>query len=258
MFHSWRLSPRNQALAAIMGVAGPNPMPGLTPSGQVLFDVSRVNDRPAGPGQAAIPTQFRVRTDFAPGLDAALKTIHDAGCTLPIQSTALGLPPAGPGAGQPTDVLRYLGRTLDLVPSTALNDPDKDPLAVARLQGAPDLGVVVRQLDAGAPQAASVPAKKWIAWQCDAIKCIESLADRNFLPLAPILNAAGWYQPKPGAPSKLSVPGTWARWNNTTGLVTSVTTLGDELSLRYSASELATSSLRDATGWKWNGADFVP
>ena len=58
---------RSQMLAATLGVAGPNPTPGFTPTAPVLFDVQRANDRPSGPTQASVPVQFAIRSDFAPG-----------------------------------------------------------------------------------------------------------------------------------------------------------------------------------------------
>jgi hypothetical protein len=250
---------RAQMLAAILGVAGPAPAPGLTPQGLPLFDVLRANDRPAGAQQATFQTQFSIRNDFASAFDQALKTIHEAGCVLPLFSPLPGLPPAAPTPPAPTDLLRFLGRTLDLAPSAALIDPDADALAVARPQGSgpADLEVVARQVDAAAPQAGSVTAQPWIAWQCDANQCTETTANRTYLRLTPILNSAGWYQPKPTPPSKLSAPGTWARWTNITGLIAGITTYGDELRLRHTSSEIAASSLRDLLDWVWNGTAFV-
>ncbi len=145
---------RTQALAAALGVAGPNPMPGLIPTSGVLFDVQRSNDRPAGDAQASIPVQFRIRNDFAPALDAALDTIHQAGCTLPIFSGPPSLPPLGAGTAN-LDMLKALGRTLDLMPTTALVDPDADALAVARVDGTAHLEAVARLIDPAAPNAPS-------------------------------------------------------------------------------------------------------
>jgi hypothetical protein len=79
-----------------------------------------------------------------------------------------------------------------------------DVLAIAHPDGVATLEVVARQLDATAPNAASVVQKKWAAWKCDAAVCTESTADRKYLSLTPILNAAGWYQKTPAAPQKLS------------------------------------------------------
>lgn len=248
---------RSQALASILGVAGPNPLPGFTPTGPLLYDVQRANDRPAGASQAAIPVQFAVRNDFATALDAALKAVHDAGCVLPVLSMPRPLPPAAVGATVPADLLPFLGRTLDLMPTLALVDPDADVLAVARLDGTTKLETVARQIDAAAVNAASVPLKKWIAWKCDATACVESSADRTYLPLTPVLNAAGWYQPVPTVPTRLTAPGGWARWTNTTGLVPDVSRFGDELNARFAREEVAASSLRDALDYRWNGTAFV-
>jgi hypothetical protein len=247
---------RTQALAAILGVAGPNPIPGFVPAGPVLYDVVRANDRPAGAAQPTIPVQFRIRNDFAAALDAALQTIHDAGCSMPILSQAPGLPLAVSGATLPADLLQFLGRTLDLMPTTALTDPDADALAVARLDGTTALLVAARQSDATAANAGSVAAQKWAAWKCDANACAESTADRKYLPLAPVLNAAGWYQPPLVAPAKLASPGNWSRWTNVTGLIAGASCFGDELKLRFAPAEIAASVLRDALDWIWDGQTF--
>ena len=247
---------RSQMLAATLGVAGPNPTPGFTPTAPVLFDVQRRNDRPTGPSQASVPVQFAMRNDFAPAFDAALKTIHDAGCALPILSPSRALPAAAPGGNPPADLLPFLGRTLDLMPTAALNDPDADALAIARLNGTVNIEVVALQLDATAPNAAAVTAKNWDAFKCDANTCTVVTAVRKFLPLTPILNAAGWYQKPPGAPAKLSQPGTWNRWTNVTGLIANVTTFGGEILQRLTREELATTSLRDAVTWVWDGQTF--
>ena len=247
---------REQVLAATLGVAGPNPTAGFAPSAPLLYDVQRVNDRPAGANQASVPVQFSMRNDFAPALDATLKIIHDAGCALPILAAPRGLPTAAPGVNPPADLLIFLGRTLDLMPTAALVDPDADALAVARLDGTTKLEVVARQLDATAPNAASVTNQKWVAFKCDANTCAESNANRDYLQLTPILNAAGWYQKQPVAPTKLSQPGTWNRWTNVTGLIANVTTFGSEMSQRVTRGELAGSSLRDAVTFVWDGTTF--
>jgi len=247
---------RSQVLASILGVAGPNPMPGFEPTTPALYDVLKSNDRPAGANQASIPVQLRIRNDFASAFDAALKAIHDAGCMLPVMTAPRSLPAAQAGAVPPDDLLPYLGRTLDLMPNAALNDPDADVLAVAHPDGVATLEVVARQLDATAPNAASVVQKKWAAWKCDAAVCTESTADRKYLSLTPILNAAGWYQKTPAAPQKLSAPGTWSHWTNTTGLIAGISRFGDELYQRYTGGEIGASSLRDAIDRVWDGTTF--
>lgn len=248
---------RAQVLAAILGVAGPNPPTGWFPTAPTLFFVARANDRPPGPQQATVPVEFTIRSDFASAFDAALKAIHERGCALPVLSPVRGLPRVNGSAAPPSDLLLYLGRTLDFVPSSALNDPDADALALAQVDGAGSLEVVARQLDSNAPQAAAVAAASWTAWQCDIAACQQTTASRTYLPLTPILNNAGWYQPVPSSPQTLSQPGTWARWTNITGLVAGVTRYSDELQLLYSQAEIVATSLRECLHWVWNGTDFV-
>jgi len=253
---------RGQALAAALGVAGPNPMPGLHPTVPHLFDVVRENDRPEGPMQATIPLHVSIRQDFAAAFDAARAALHEAGCAFPLLSVSVpALPPAGPGVTPgtpafPTDLLLYLGRVLRLMPTAALRDPDLDPLALAREDGSTERVVVARQVDGGAPAAASVATATWAAWTCDETTCTESTDDRTYLPLAPILNAAGWYQPQPAAPVSLGSPGGWARWTNVTGLVPGETRFADELELRFTRAQIAGSTLREVLDWVWDGGAF--
>jgi hypothetical protein len=249
---------RAQTLASVLGVAGPNPQAGWLPTGPVLFFMSRRNDRPAGPRQAAIPVDFTVRSDFAAALDAALNTIREQGCAVPILSPVRALPPAAVGAPPPADLLPYIGRTLDLVPSAALVDPTQDALAVGN-DGTLGDTVVARQLDPNAPNAAAVAPANWDLWQCSATLCSPtSIFNGLYLVLTPILNGAGWYQPPVlTAPSTLSQPGDWARWTNVTGLVAGVTRYGDELKLLYTMPQIVASSLRDRLLWVWNGTQFI-
>lgn len=250
---------RTQALAAALGVAGPNPMPGLLPKSGVLFDILRPNDRPPGAAEASTPVQVAIRNDFAAAYDAARATIHDAGCILPLLGFApAGLPPVMAGSPDPPDdLLLYLGRVMRLMPTAALHDPDEDALAVARESGEVALQVVARQLDDTAPAAGSVAEASWVAWSCDDTTCTETTDDRAYLPLAPILNAAGWYQPAPDAPTTLADAGTWWRWTNVTGLVPGVSRYGDELLQRHTAGEIAASSLRDTLDLVWDGEAFT-
>lgn len=257
---------RAQALASIFGVAGPNPPLGWFPGGPVLFYAMRQNDRPAGPMQAAIPTHYLIRSDFAIALDGAVSKIHSAGCQLPIMSRNRYLPPATPHAVDQqqlplqVDMLGYIGRVLTFVPSAALVDPDTDPLALARIESSSDLQVVARQLDASASEAGTVSPANWVAWKCNSLSCQETPAtSRPYLPLGSIMNAAGWYQQQTlSAPESLAKPGNWSTWTNITGLVTGVTRYGDELSLLYTPQEIATSSLRERLNWVWSGTEFAP
>jgi hypothetical protein len=152
-------------------------------------------------------------------------------------------------------LLDLLGRSVTLVASAALNDPDNDPLALAQLAGG-NLQVVARQLDPTAPAASSVVAATWSAWACNASTCAQTTSTRTYLALTPVLNAAGWYQPTPTMPVSLSSPGGWSRWTNTTGLVANKTRFGDELALLYPQAAIASSVAADQLTWLWDGAQF--
>ena len=187
--------------------------------------------------------------DFAGPLRSALATLHDHGCALPLRAVTPGVPPADPGPPSSLDqdeVLRILGRTLEVFPGTVLLDPAADPLAVARpdgLGGEP-LRVVARQLDG----SATVPEASWIAVRADEDSAEEDLpADARFLDVEPIMVAAGWHHPEPAqAPASLTDRGTLVRFVNRTGLIAGETTLGDELTGLYTAAEIARSALAGA------------
>jgi hypothetical protein len=247
---------RAQVLASALGVAGPAPALGLETAGPVLFFATQVNDRPATTQalQAVTPVNLTIRSDFLAAFTAARITLHDLGCQLPALSPVRALPPVG--TPPPDDLLAYVGRTLDLVPSAALVDPDVDPLAIASLDGAQD-ALVARQFDAAAPRAAEVLADDWTAWTCTASECTASSAQRLYVPLAPILNAAGWYQGPLAPPVSLGEPGGWPRWTNITGLVAGTSTLGAELQLLYPTTAIVASSLRDQLDWRWDGTTFT-
>src|SRR5205085_8120431 len=115
------------------------------------------------------------------------KAIHDAGAMLPLLSPPRVLPRNQPGATTPPDdVLPFLGRALDVVPSALLGDPDNDPLVIARLASDPPgaFQLVAPELDAGT----LVPEQSWSAQKCDDTSCTAlPAAPHRYLPLAPIL-----------------------------------------------------------------------
>ena len=245
-----------QVLAATLGVAGPNPSPGFDRTLPPLYYVTRPNDRPTGTAQAATPVHLAVRSDFAPPFAAAVAALHAAGTRLPVLAAVRPLPPLALGVPAPDDLLPYLGRVLELVPGAALVDPATDPLAVGQEGGAGPNRVVARQLDAAAPDAGSVPSAAWAMWTCDATACTQSTVTDAFLPLEPVLNAAGWYQDLT-APTSLAEPGSWNRWTNVTGLVAGVSTVGEELRLLHGAGAIAASGVRERQDWVWRGTTFV-
>lgn len=251
---------RAQVLASALGVAGPNPTPGFDPSLPPVFLVTRTNDRPPGTAQAATPVQVRVRSDLAAPFDAAVAAVHDLGATLPVLSAITPLPPlpvAGAAAAA-VDLLGVLGRRLSLVPSAALVDPTLDPLAVGQLGGAGDQLVLARQLDATAPQAASVTSAAYALWTCDATTCTQSTVTGAFVDLDPLLATAGWHRDGSlAAPVTTSDTKGWNTWTNVTGLVAGTSTVGDELRLMYAPGQVAASSVRELTDHVWDGTAFV-
>jgi hypothetical protein len=247
-----------QVLASALGVAGPNPSPGFDPVLPPLYFVDRPNDRPSSVAMST-PITIAVRSDFAVAFGAVLSGLHDMGCSLPVLAASRPLPPHTLTATMPIDLLPFLGRTLELLPTAALVDPTLDSLAVGQLGGAGPTTVVARQLDAAAPSAGTVVAASWSLWSCTAAACTQAAMTAEFVDLAPILNAAGWYTASPTpAPVSTSNSGSWSRWNNVTGLVSGVTTFGDELEMLYSTGAIAASEVRSALHWVWDGATFGP
>lgn len=242
---------RSQALAGILGVAGPNPPLGWVASRPALAMVCLPNDRPEGAAQPAIPLSVAVRSDFAPALQAARKAIHDQGCFLPLLGTFAPLPAPGAAA----DPLSCLGRTLDLFPGSALLDPAMDALVLARPQGsAGAYRPMARALGAGSPP----PPADWEALKWDGAACVPvALSATSLLDLEPVLASAGFY---PASPLPVPVSGTdqaWARLSNRTGLVVGRTRLGDELALLHTTAEIAESAYASCQHWLWNGSAFV-
>jgi hypothetical protein len=248
---------RDRLLSAVLGLPGPDiRLEGIAVRDLVLYDVTRPNDRPDGPAQPSTPLEIRIRNDFAAAYDAALAVVHRAGCSLPVLWRPLALPELGALLPSGADLLPYLGRTLELVPGAALRDPDADPLALARKDGSTAFEVVARQLDPSAPEATAVVEAKWSAFACNDTKCELVEGNRKYLPLAPILARAGWYQPTPSRPTRLGKSGSWSRFTNVTGLVEGATRFGDELSARYTAAQIGASSLREAAHFVWTGTTF--
>jgi hypothetical protein len=246
---------RSQMLASILGVAGPLPASGL-PTAPILFFASTINHRPAGAAQSTIPLEIRIRSDLTAGLSGVFDQIAAKGAALPILGAPPGLPPLGDDVDDDM-LLAAIGRQIRIVPATALTDPDADPVAVARPDGGGDLRVVARVIDDTAPEVGDVVAADWTAFTCDADACTESTASRRYLEIEPLLAAAGWHHGVPSAPVSLGDQGRWDRFDNVTGLISGETTLGDELALLYTDSQLAASSVRTRLQDLWDGTRFV-
>jgi hypothetical protein len=241
---------RAQMIAGILGVAGPNPPLGWAPARPPLSFMLLPNDRPEGTAQASIPLTFAVRSDFASAVDAARNALHAQDALLPLLSTARPLPPTVPGVTPPLDVLPFLGRVLQVVPAAGLVDADADPIALARRNGTTDAFQVVAR-------STTAAAQSWDAVECTSTACATVQTSSAFVPVAPVLALAGFY-PRTGLPQPVnSASVEWSRFTNVTGLVIGVTTLGEELGLLYSPSEVLGSALASRAGWVWNGIEFA-
>jgi len=248
---------REQVLAGILGVAGPSQAQGFISTTTPLSMVAIANDRPAGAAQPSIPTNVWVRSDFVASVQAAVKALHAQGATLPLTGPpVLSLPPGGPGATMPANVLLYLGRTLSLAPQAALAVPATDPLALIRASGTTD--PFAAAANAINPATNPVAPADYDALQCTATAAnIVPLAAAHFVPLAPVLGAAGFYQASPPPQPASNLDTSWAAFSNVTGLVVGHTLLGDELTLLHPPSEIAASVFASLLNTVWNGVTFV-
>jgi len=242
---------RAQMLAGILGVAGPNPPPGWMTGKPPLSLVPLANDRPEGDAQPSIPLTFAVRSDFAAGVEAARAALHAQDAMLPLLAPVKPLPPPVAGVDPPADPLPWLGRTIQIVPGTALKDVAKDPIALARKTGTTDAFEVVSRSTSAAEQ-------NWDVIQCTPTTCSpQSPTKARFVPVAPILAQAGFYPAKPLPQPTNDTSTAWSRFTNVTGLIAGVSTLGDELSLLYTAGDVLGSAFASRLGWTWTGTAFA-
>ncbi len=248
---------REQTLAGILGVAGPTQAQGFISNTTPLTMVALPNDRPAGAAQPSIPTNVLVRSDFVSSVQAAVKALHASGATLPLTGpSVITLPKGGPGATVPANVLFYLGRTLNLAPQTALVAPGTDPIALIRASGTTD--PFAAAANAINPATTPVTPANYDALQCTATtKTTVPLAGASFVPLAPVLGAAGFYQASPPPQPANNTDTSWATFRNVTGLVVGETLLADELTLLHQPGAIAASLFASLLNTVWNGVTFV-
>jgi hypothetical protein len=194
-----------------------------------------------------------VRADLHAPLVAALTRIRQQGAALPLRGERPALPMPVPGGSVPAaDVLlRMIGRTLEVMPGTALTDPATDAVAIARPDTSGSFQLVARELDGGT----LVAEQDWEATQCSEVACaILPAAPARHLPVAPIMAAAGWYHPTPEQlPTSRSSGGTLLRFRNVTGLVTGESTLGAELALLFTPVQIARSAVAGLVDATWDG-----
>jgi hypothetical protein len=249
---------REQALAGILGVAGPAQPLGWISNTQPLSMVATPNDRPPVPAQHSFPLTVLVRSDFVAPVQNALKTIHSYGATLPLVSpSVILLPPGGTGSTIPNNLLFYLGRMLTIAPPAGLVNPAGDPIALLAPSGtATDFSLVAQVLNAA---TFHVPAADVNAVQCTpTTQTIIQLSQYQSVPIAPILAAAGFYSASPFPVPLNTTNLSWTSLYNVTGLIAGQTRLEDELSLLYRQDQIANSALAAMLNWTWNGSTFAP
>lgn len=255
---------REQALAGILGVAGPVNALGWTSNVQPLSMVAVTNDRPPVAAQSSFPLTVLIRSDFVGPFQAALKTLHSYGATLPLTSpSVIVLPAGGTGAVVPptSSILFYLGRAVTIAPSAALAVPGADPIALVSAISSGPFQLASNVLN---PPTASVPVASQASGDLFTVVCsptsqtVFQLTTSPYILIAPTLAAAGYYPSFPVPVPANSTIHAWATLTNTTGLVAGTTELGDELSLLYRQDQIAGSVFAAMLSWTWNGSSFAP
>jgi hypothetical protein len=166
------------------------------------------------------------------------------------------LPKGAAGATVPANVLFYLGRTLSIAPQTALVAPATDPIALVRASGTTD--PFAAAANAINPATAPVTPANYDALQCTATtQTTVPLAGASFVPLAPVLGAAGFYQASPPPQPANNTELAWTTFSNVTGLIAGETLLGDELTLLHRPDAIAASIFASLLNTVWNGVTFV-
>jgi hypothetical protein len=255
---------REQALAGILGVAGPTKALGWISNTMPLSMVAITNDRPPVMGQSSVPLTVLVRSDFVGPLQNALKALHSYGATLPLTGPpVLTLPPGGTGTVPPStsNILFYLGRAIAIAPSMALSIPGVDPVAlVSAAANGPFLLAtnVLYAATAPVPLASQAPGDLYAIACTPTTETVVQMQLSPYILLAPTLANAGYYPAATPIPIPTnSTVTSWAWLTNTTGLVAGRTELGDELSLLYRQDQIASSVFASMLTWTWNGTAFM-
>jgi len=248
---------RSQVLAGILGVAGPVNQAGwISPKPPYAFNMLP-NDRPDGTGQSTLPTVVPMRSDFVHAFLAALKTLHDEGCMLPLYAGPASLPTTVLDPTVSVDPMPYLGRTLQIAPM-AFDDPLHDPVVLARNAGSSDPFQVALNSNASAT-ALPVPEGDYDALKSNSPELTATaLSGARLVYLNPILASAGFYPPSPLPQPATTTDTSWATYTSVAGLIAGKTRLGDELSSLYPWTAIAGSIFAPMASWVWNGTAFAP
>jgi len=218
-------------LSSILGQ--PMPMPDVTamPRAPVEFFSYHESDRPDCKGVASLPLSFSMRGAFVRPFLSVLETLHCIGAQLPIMASPVLLPDVGSHISH-SEAMAIIGRRIEIAPQSAMVDPETDPIVVTEARLFARGGDVEMEVNALTRSSGAIPI---------STKLVE---------LEPLLASAGWY------PARMSDPHDLMGLTNMTGLVPGRTAYGDELSRLYTASQIASSGVRDLATWVWDGGVF--
>jgi hypothetical protein len=213
----------------------------------VAYFATVVSDRPVCDRQASLPLTYFIRSDFSPGLAAAVNNIHEAGGSIPLMSIRRPLPPLGSTLPGEKQAMEIIGRTLEIAPGAAMVNPETDPVIVTGEEDGKNCLYTLVQ------HGVDVAVYNAYVFDMGSSELTASEVSGKFIPLLPVLAAAGWYPPD----TEAAYPPDMLKLWNITGLVPGVTSYGDELSLLYTKQQIVASTVRDMYNWVWDGKAFV-
>ena len=218
-------------IASILGQPPKNTETAFYDTEPVIFFSEYISDRPECPGIMSLPLTFSMRNDFSAPFSAVVRTLHESGANLPMMSVVPQLPRVGCVPDE-TEMMRIIGRRMEIAPSSAYNDPTKDPIVVTKEGIFAKNGSISRDVNA-------------LKLSEKGMEEVELSA--GLIPLESLLAQAGWYRFGED-PLKLV---------NITGLVKGRTTYGEELARIYTGAQIAASGVRDVISLVWDGKAFV-
>jgi len=210
---------------------------------------------------AALALTVPMRGDFALAWQQAVVPRQVAlGAALPLWAQPAQLP-AADALAAPADPLPALGRVVFVAPEAALEDPDRDPVVIGRADPDPaaTVRVMLRVSTSAAASAGIAPLNfHALAWDTTAATAVvRAIGAVPLVPMADVVALAGFsVVAVPLVPSRRNDLG-WARLVNRSGLLSGMTTLGDELKLVWTAREIARSAFAKRLAERWNGSAFV-
>ena len=220
-------------LSSILGQPAPISDAIAAPRAPMEFFSTHDSDRPKCSGVASLPLSFSMRGVFVRPFLSVLESLHAMGAYLPIMAPPILLPDIGQYIDR-SEAMAIIGRRIEVAPQSAMVDPETDPIVVTRS------GLFAR----GGETEIEVSA---LTRSSEGEKTISA----NLIGIEPLLARAGWY------PARVSDPQDLLGLTNITGLVPGRSAYGDELSRLYTASQIASSGIRDLASWIWDGMEFI-